>query len=94
MGVPWEDCPVVGQLIGIKIFANEFIAYLRLTSIGDKLHVGDHSFQLSTVGAPELMYAQPMLNFKASLPKNKGCPNSDIGIGHLMISIRAERWHL
>lgn len=38
MGVPWNDCASVGQLIGIKIFANEFIAYLRLTRIKEELH--------------------------------------------------------
>ncbi|XP_077513148.1 solute carrier family 28 member 3-like [Amblyomma americanum] len=33
MGVPTKDCGVVGELIGIKTFANEFIAYSRLAII-------------------------------------------------------------
>lgn len=33
MGVPWKDCGAVGELIGIKTFANEFIAYSRLASV-------------------------------------------------------------
>jgi hypothetical protein len=31
MGVDWEDCGVVGELLGIKTFANEFIAYADLS---------------------------------------------------------------
>ena len=31
MGVDWEDCGPVGELLGIKTFANEFIAYADLS---------------------------------------------------------------
>jgi CNT family concentrative nucleoside transporter len=27
MGVPWQDCPIVGQFIGEKTVLNEFVAY-------------------------------------------------------------------
>lgn len=30
MGVPWSDAGVVGELIGIKTFLNEFLAYKEL----------------------------------------------------------------
>lgn len=30
MGVPWKDCRVVGQFIGIKTVLNEFVAYAQL----------------------------------------------------------------
>ncbi len=30
MGIPWEDCLLAGELLGIKWFATEFIAYQRL----------------------------------------------------------------
>ncbi|KAK8762560.1 hypothetical protein V5799_012820, partial [Amblyomma americanum] len=30
MGVPWQDCADVGEVIGIKVVANEFIAYHSL----------------------------------------------------------------
>ena len=30
MGVPWEDAPAVGALIGVKTVLNEFYAYLQL----------------------------------------------------------------
>lgn len=37
MGVPWKDCRVVAELIGLKTFANEFIAYSHLVTIIDQL---------------------------------------------------------
>lgn len=30
MGVPWEDCTKVGELLGIKVVFNEFISYRRM----------------------------------------------------------------
>ena len=30
MGVPWADCPEVGQLLGEKMVINEFLAYIHL----------------------------------------------------------------
>ncbi|XP_008060278.1 sodium/nucleoside cotransporter 1 isoform X1 [Carlito syrichta] len=32
MGVAWEDCPVVAELLGIKMFLNEFVAYQKLST--------------------------------------------------------------
>jgi CNT family concentrative nucleoside transporter len=32
MGIPWEDCNVSGQLLGIKMVANEFVAYSQMTT--------------------------------------------------------------
>lgn len=37
MGVPWKDCGTVGELVGIKTFANEFIAYSQLGTVMHKL---------------------------------------------------------
>uniref|UniRef100_A0A8D1VJB0 Sodium/nucleoside cotransporter n=2 Tax=Sus scrofa TaxID=9823 RepID=A0A8D1VJB0_PIG len=31
MGVAWEDCPVVAELLGMKLFLNEFVAYQELS---------------------------------------------------------------
>ncbi|XP_069899432.1 LOW QUALITY PROTEIN: sodium/nucleoside cotransporter 1 [Dipodomys merriami] len=31
MGAAWEDCPLVAELLGIKLFLNEFVAYQRLS---------------------------------------------------------------
>ena len=33
MGVPWADAGVVGSLVGIKVVATEFVAYLQLAGI-------------------------------------------------------------
>ena len=30
MGTPWNECPVIGRLIGEKTFFNEFVAYLSM----------------------------------------------------------------
>lgn len=32
MGVDWADCGIVGELIGIKTFLNEFLAYGELST--------------------------------------------------------------
>ncbi len=31
IGVPWEDCPLVAELIGIKTILNEFVAFADLS---------------------------------------------------------------
>jgi len=31
MGIPWKDCAPAGELLGLKMAANEFIAYARLS---------------------------------------------------------------
>uniref|UniRef100_A0A3Q2NYP7 Solute carrier family 28 member 3 n=1 Tax=Fundulus heteroclitus TaxID=8078 RepID=A0A3Q2NYP7_FUNHE len=43
MGVSWEDSFIVAELIGIKTFLNEFVAYQRLSEI----------IQRRTAGGPE-----------------------------------------
>lgn len=37
MGIAWENCVFVGQLIGKKIVLNEFVAYLDLANEGGRL---------------------------------------------------------
>ncbi len=36
-GVPWNDAPAVGSLIGQKVVANEFVAYVQLAQVADDL---------------------------------------------------------
>ncbi|XP_072478584.1 sodium/nucleoside cotransporter 2-like [Notamacropus eugenii] len=36
MGVDWADCPMVAELLGIKFFLNEFVAYEQLSQYKDK----------------------------------------------------------
>ena len=31
LGVPWRDCGLAGELLGTKMFANEFVAYAQLS---------------------------------------------------------------
>ncbi len=46
IGVPWQDASLVGSLIGTKIVANEFVAYLQLNEI--KALLSEHSVLIST----------------------------------------------
>ena len=32
MGVPWKDCPFIGQILGERIVLNEFVGYLDLSN--------------------------------------------------------------
>ncbi|XP_078190290.1 sodium/nucleoside cotransporter 2 isoform X8 [Callithrix jacchus] len=36
MGVEWTDCPMVAELVGIKFFTNEFVAYQQLSQYKNK----------------------------------------------------------
>ncbi|XP_008060845.1 sodium/nucleoside cotransporter 2 [Carlito syrichta] len=36
MGVEWTDCPIVAELVGIKFFTNEFVAYQQLSQYKNK----------------------------------------------------------
>src|SRR5881394_43370 len=39
MGVPWNDCPFIGQILGERIVLNEFVGYLDLSNFV-KTHAG------------------------------------------------------
>ncbi|XP_070579806.1 solute carrier family 28 member 3-like isoform X2 [Ptychodera flava] len=41
IGVEWDDCQVVAELIGLKIFINEFVAYVRLSEIIENGKIGE-----------------------------------------------------
>jgi CNT family concentrative nucleoside transporter len=32
IGVPWTDCPFIGQILGERLVLNEFVGYLDLSS--------------------------------------------------------------
>ncbi|XP_062946129.1 sodium/nucleoside cotransporter 2 [Cynocephalus volans] len=36
MGVDWTDCPIVAEMVGIKFFTNEFVAYQQLSQYKNK----------------------------------------------------------
>lgn len=46
MGIPWKDCPVVGEMLGERIVLNEFVGYLHLTQA--KAQLDERSFTLAT----------------------------------------------
>jgi CNT family concentrative nucleoside transporter len=51
MGVEGSDIPRVADLLGVKLVANEFVAYVKLTTIGAEgaeLMPGSRAYVLST----------------------------------------------
>ena len=36
MGVEWADCPMVAEMVGMKFFTNEFVAYQQLSQYKNK----------------------------------------------------------
>jgi CNT family concentrative nucleoside transporter len=46
LGVPWNDCSAIGQLLGERLVTNEFIAYIDLGKIRAQLN--PHSFTIAT----------------------------------------------
>jgi len=48
VGIEWHDVPRVGELLGIKIAANELVAYSKLTSQSFKECITQRSFIIST----------------------------------------------
>jgi CNT family concentrative nucleoside transporter len=51
MGIEWSDCIHAGELLGLKMATNEFVAYGRLTEWADPqsaVQLSDHSRQIMT----------------------------------------------
>mmetsp|Transcript_2073 Transcript_2073/g.3162 ORF Transcript_2073/g.3162 Transcript_2073/m.3162 type:complete len:512 (+) Transcript_2073:39-1574(+) len=48
MGVPWEDCGIVAELLGRRMILNEFIAYLSLKDYMSKNLIGERAITIST----------------------------------------------
>ena len=46
LGVSWNDCATIGQLLGERLVLNEFIAFIDLGKI--KSHLDPHSFTIAT----------------------------------------------
>jgi CNT family concentrative nucleoside transporter len=46
LGVKWNDCATVGNLLGTRLILNEFVAYVDLGKIGSTLD--PHSFVIAT----------------------------------------------
>ena len=48
MGVPWQDCEIVGRLLGEKIVLNEFLAYIHLMESAKTLALSERSITIAT----------------------------------------------
>ena len=51
MGIPWQDCPEAGNLLGVKMVANEFVAYGQLSEWikpGSDVQLSDRSVAILT----------------------------------------------
>jgi CNT family concentrative nucleoside transporter len=48
IGVPWEDCQRVGEVLGARIVLNEFVGYLNLTNLQKAHLISDRAFTLTT----------------------------------------------
>ena len=50
MGVPWDDCLLIGRLLGVKMVVNELVAYAELqTMLSDAtIHLQDRSVIIAT----------------------------------------------
>jgi len=46
LGVPWQDAPVIGNLLGTRMVLNEFVAYSQLGALKDTLD--PRSFTIAT----------------------------------------------
>ena len=48
MGVPLDDCELVGELLGLKIIVNEFVAYTKLIEYQNSNQLSDRAILIST----------------------------------------------
>jgi len=48
MGVPWTECGLIGELIGLKTVLNEFVAYLRLKKMIEAGLLSQRSIVIAT----------------------------------------------
>jgi len=46
MGVAWNDCATIGNLLGTRLVLNEFVAFLQLGPL--KAHLEPRSFTIAT----------------------------------------------
>lgn len=56
MGVRWEDAGEVAELIALKTFLNEFVAYEKLSKFIQARMNCDHSFHIMSVSERHISY--------------------------------------
>ena len=62
LGVPRQDLLNVGQLIGVKIIANEFVAFTDLTSLPQYINMSSRSRLIATYALCECLVIQFLLS--------------------------------
>lgn len=72
MGVAWEDCPVVAELLGIKLFLNEFVAYQELSQYKQRRLAGAEEW----VGGKKqwISVSVPVLSLRRGMTPAAVCP--------------------
>ena len=55
IGVAKEDCTLMGQLLGIKLAASEFIGYIQLSALKDATSVVHLNYQKSIIIATYML---------------------------------------
>ncbi len=48
IGVPWEDCQKIGEVLGIRVVLNEFLGYVALSDLEKAHAISDRAFTLGT----------------------------------------------
>jgi CNT family concentrative nucleoside transporter len=48
LGVPWQDAPEIGNLLGTRMVLNEFIAFTQLGALNKQHLITDRSFTIAT----------------------------------------------
>lgn len=48
IGVPWADCPKIGEVLGTRLVLNEFLGYVALSDLQKAQAISDRAFTLGT----------------------------------------------
>jgi concentrative nucleoside transporter, CNT family len=48
MGVPWKDCSTIGNLLGLRLVTNEFVAFVKLGEPAMRASLDPRSFVIAT----------------------------------------------
>lgn len=83
MGVPWEDCDVVAQLLGTKTFLNEFVAYVRLS---DYINNRRLSTGLRTISVSDLFHTIHVSMYVSGFDSVEACETGPT-IGRILIFV-------
>lgn len=65
IGIPWDDCEKIGQVIATKTIVNEFVAYKRLGDMkrNGEISVIDYNAMANDICCEKLKYFQYIFLF-------------------------------